>query len=159
MKVRLAEYEPADANQVTAIWRLSFQKAMGLSESDFPDDFEQHARFLNDQVAVDNQLFLMKAEESGMVLAFMAINGDWIDHLYVHNEFQDQGLGTRLLNLAKESSSGQLGLYTFRANHLARRFYEKHGFTVRARGFAELSENPWASDISQLEDIEYYWQR
>jgi ribosomal protein S18 acetylase RimI-like enzyme len=159
MKVQLAEYESTDAQQVTAIWRSSFQRAMGLSEADFPDDFDQHARFLNDQVAVDNQLFLMKDRESGQVLAFMAINGDSINHLYVHTDFQGQGLGTRLLNLAKESSSGQLSLYTFRANSNARQFYEKHGFIIHARGSAELSDNPWAKDVSQLEDIEFHWQR
>ncbi len=132
---------------------------MGLSAADFADGFDEHARFLNDQVAAENQLFLMKAEGTDQVLAFMAINGDWINHLYVHIDFQNQGLGTRLLNLAKESSSGQLSLYTFRANKTARRFYEQHGFTIRARGFAELADNPWAKDSSQLEDIEYHWQR
>ena len=159
MNIRLVEYESTDARQVTALWRSSFQAAMGLPAAAFADGFDEHARFINDQVAVENQLFLMKADGSDQVLAFMAINGDWINHLYVHVDFQDQGLGTRLLNLAKDSSSGQLGLYTFRANKKARLFYERHGFTIRARGIAELADNPWANEISQLEDIEYHWQR
>jgi len=159
IKVRITDYGPNDATEVTSIWRTSFQRAMGLTSDDFPDDFDQHARHLDESIAVENQIFLMKHVDSEEIIAFMALCDDWVNHLYVHVDYQGQGLGTRLLNLAKESSAGTLRLYTFQANINAQRFYEKHGFIIHARGMADLADNPWAKDSSLLADIEYHWQR
>jgi ribosomal protein S18 acetylase RimI-like enzyme len=159
IQARLSGYDSTDAGEVTSIWRTSFQRAMGLTSDDFPDDFDQHARYLDENVAIENQMFLMRQVNSNKVIAFMALCDDWINHLYVHVDFQGQGLGSRLLNLAKESSAGLLRLYTFQANKKAQRFYEKHGFSVHALGMADLADNPWATDTSLLADIEYHWHR
>ena len=49
-------------------------------------------------------------------------------------DFQRQGIGSRLLALAKELSRGKLQLHTFEINLGARAFYEKHGFRVIGQG-------------------------
>jgi ribosomal protein S18 acetylase RimI-like enzyme len=84
----------------------------------------------------------------GKVVGFLAATAEKISQLYVHVAYQNKGIGSMLVNLAKQNSNGSLRLFTFERNKNAQRFYEKHGFKLVARGF----EKSW-----QLEDIEYQW--
>jgi GNAT superfamily N-acetyltransferase len=54
----------------------------------------------------------------------------WIDQLYVKPGFYSQGLGTKLLKEAHSALRRPIRLYTFQANHGARRFYERHGYVA-----------------------------
>ena len=70
------------------------------------------------------------AERCSDVVAMMTVAGSDIDQLYVAPDHQHQGLGTLLVELARELSPGELSLWTFRSNARARRFYEALGFAV-----------------------------
>jgi len=61
-----------------------------------------------------------------------------------------QGIGSALIDLAKQHSKGRMQLHTFGKNHNARRFYKKHGFTEMECGF----EPNW-----KLDDVKPVWQR
>jgi len=61
-----------------------------------------------------------------------------------------KGIGSGLLNWAKDRSAGTLTLYTFARNQMARAFYERHGFVAVAHGFEPM----W-----QLDDVRYQWER
>ena len=43
------------------------------------------------------------AEADGQVVAFLALAGDEVDHLYVHPDQHRQGLGTALLRHAQQA--------------------------------------------------------
>ncbi|MFT3809341.1 MAG: GNAT family N-acetyltransferase [Micropepsaceae bacterium] len=66
----------------------------------------------------------------GRLAAMMATSPGWIDHLYVHPDFHNRGLGTALVQTARHSPHAAAGLqlWTFQANTGARRFYARHGF-------------------------------
>lgn len=70
------------------------------------------------------------AADSGGQVAGLIVLGqpDWIEHLYIDRDFSGRGLGTRLLELAKQELAGDIQLWTFQSNLGARRFYERHGF-------------------------------
>ena len=70
------------------------------------------------------------AEQAGRVVGFVALRDDWVQHLYVQPEEQSRGAGTALLALAKERRPGGLRLWVFQKNAAARRFYERHGFSL-----------------------------
>ena len=61
-------------------------------------------------------------------MALLVLTDDWVDQLYVDPDRTGAGVGCRLLGVAKERRPQGLQLWTFRANHGARRFYERHGF-------------------------------
>ena len=71
-------------------------------------------------------------EEGGTVLGVLSTSVDaeasWIDQLYVLPGHTSQGIGGRLLQLARDSLELPIRLYTFQQNSGARRFYERHGF-------------------------------
>ncbi|WP_375138835.1 GNAT family N-acetyltransferase [Piscinibacter defluvii] len=68
--------------------------------------------------------------------------------MYVRRGCQRHGIGSLLLQWAKQNSSGSLWLFTFKKNLVAQAFYEHHGFVAVQHGFEPM----W-----QLEDIKYFW--
>jgi GNAT superfamily N-acetyltransferase len=75
----------------------------------------------------------------------------WIDQLYVLPQAVRQGIGSALLHHALRELAPPIRLYTFRANHAARRFYERHGF--RPIAFGDGSDNE-----ERCPDVLYEWQ-
>ena len=74
------------------------------------------------------------ADVAGRVVAMMVLDDAGIGHLYVDPPWHSQGIGSGLVELAKERRPGGLELYTFQVNKRARRFYEWHGFEVVTLG-------------------------
>jgi GNAT superfamily N-acetyltransferase len=74
----------------------------------------------------------------------------WIEYLYLRPSAVGRGIGSRLLEQAKSVLGSPIRLYTFQANHGARRFYERHGFHVVA--FGDGSDNE-----ERCPDVLYEW--
>ncbi len=89
--------------------------------------------------------------EDGLLQGHIAIRRGWIDHLYVDPDSHGRRIGSGLLDLAK-SGQAQLRLRTFRANARARRFYERHDFTIEAMTDGDANEE-------NMPDICYAWHR
>jgi GNAT superfamily N-acetyltransferase len=91
------------------------------------------------------------AEIDDRVVAMMVLDEVGLDQLYVDPARLGEGIGGRLMALAKERRPAGLALYTFQVNERARRFYEHHGFVVA-----------WLGDGSKNEegqpDVLYRWQ-
>lgn len=70
------------------------------------------------------------------VIGMMALSHDapidWIDHLYLHPLVVECGIGSQLLERAKQELGSVIRLCTFQANTAARLFYERHGFQAIA---------------------------
>jgi GNAT superfamily N-acetyltransferase len=115
---------PADAPGVTRV----FQAARDHSLAFLPKlhtDAEDHAFFAR---IVDGGGVTVVVED-GRVVAFLALDGAVVDHLYVHPEHQRKGHGSALLAYAKAQSE-QLELWVFQRNHGAIAFYAAHGFAI-----------------------------
>jgi ribosomal protein S18 acetylase RimI-like enzyme len=83
---------------------------------------------------IANQVFthcdVWVAEEKARIVGMMALAGTHIDHLYLMPGHYRRGIGSLLLDKAKELSPQKLTLYAFAVNKRARAFYEHHGFTA-----------------------------
>lgn len=84
---------------------------------------------------------------SGMI----AFRENWIDQLYVLPMSQRRGVGSQLLGMAKQAFP-TLQLWTFQRNSLARRFYERNGFTL-------AEETDGARNEEKEPDARYVWAR
>ncbi len=132
------------AEQTVKMWRDSKYEAIGKEEA---HSFERHIYFLNHLLPKEFQIEIATVDEK--VVGLIAYNETQISQLYIHTRYQGIGIGKKLLEKAKEKSTGRITLYTFEVNEKAQRFYEKNGFHIIGRGH-ENEEN--------LADILYEWR-
>jgi GNAT superfamily N-acetyltransferase len=92
-------------------------------------------------------LWVIEVDEG--LVALVVLDAGWIAQLYVDPEWTRRGLGSRLVNLAKELHPNGLDLWTFQSNVGARRFYEQHGF-------AALETTDGANEEG-APDVHYHW--
>jgi GNAT superfamily N-acetyltransferase len=109
--------------------------------------FEQTRWWVANIMASQSELWV--AEMRGVPVGFAALQGDWLDHLYLDPAHQGQGIGEALLAKAKRRRR-ELRLHVFEQNTGARAFYARHGFTVVGGG----SDNE-----EGLPDLEMRWRR
>jgi GNAT superfamily N-acetyltransferase len=88
--------------------------------------------------------------EGSAVLGFLAMNGSYVDRLYVHPRAQRRGIGRALLIQAMELSPQGIELHTHQKNLKARAFYEKNGLRAVCFGVSPAPESE--------PDVEYQWR-
>lgn len=77
-------------------------------------------------------------EENGRISGFIGLDGSYIEGIFVDSENHGKGIGTALLNRAKEIR-GALILSVYRKNANAVRFYENRGFFIVNEGIDEVT--------------------
>lgn len=143
--LHIRNFEPDDVHDLMPMWRQSFEHGVGIVD---PHSIDEQVAFFHAQVVPAHAVRV--ALRGGRRVGFVASDAACVAQLYVRVECIGQGIGTRLLDLAKQHSAGSLWLYTFARNANARRFYERQGFVAVAHGF----EPSW-----QLDDVKYRWVR
>ncbi len=113
-------------SEIATVFEISFRKT-------YPNFIMLHTEkdlrsFFEDIVYVKNYVYVAKSLETGRILGFIAYSHDFIDQLYLLPDCQRQGLGTELINIAKQNSK-KLSLWTFQQNIKARAFYKNQGFS------------------------------
>lgn len=73
---------------------------------------------------------VLVADLGAVVVGFVAMKDGMIEHLYVEPERRRQGIGTALLDAARDRMPNGFRLWVFQQNEPARRFYERHGLSV-----------------------------
>lgn len=107
---------------------------------------EEDRAYFRDVILAANDVFV--AEADGQIRGYLAIQGDYIDRLYVAVDQQRRGIGTALLAHAAALSPAGLRLCTHVKNTGARAFYERHGFTAVRFGVSPPPESE--------PDVEYH---
>ena len=139
----LEEFRREQARELVLLWRESFEFGVGVID---PHPLEDQERALLNDVVPNNTVRVAFLE--GRMVGFVAATRESIAQLHVRVGFHRRGIGSRLLQWAKDQSAGSLWLYTFDRNAAAREFYEHHGFRIIARGH----EPEW-----DLDDVKYEW--
>jgi GNAT superfamily N-acetyltransferase len=83
---------------------------------------------------------VLVVRRDGRPVAFLALDGNQVDHLYVHPDAQRRGVGSALLAEAKRRRPGGLELWVFERNDGARAFYARHGFVELFRSDGRANE-------------------
>jgi ribosomal protein S18 acetylase RimI-like enzyme len=126
--------------EVARVFRASFSHALPwIPTLHTPQDDHEHFT----QVVFDENTVLVAREACGSIIGFISFREGYVSNLYVLPERCGQGVGSRLLNAAKQRAAG-LELWAFQRNTPALRFYEKHGFRVvrETDGFANEEREP-----------------
>jgi ribosomal protein S18 acetylase RimI-like enzyme len=150
------KYEREFGFELLKLWRQSFHRAIGVDNDTGLDAVQIHLEVLQ---SYDPGLIRVAIDPATSAIAgFMTLEDAEIEHLFVHVDFQRQGLGSQLIDQAKAELE-HLTLFTFERNKTAQKFYEHHNFVITDRGYAVARENPWSTSRDQLADIKYEWRR
>jgi len=116
---------PEDAEAVVAVHLASRGAAVAAGTMPPAAHTEAEVRtWLTGRLATDETWV---AEADGVVVGYLRLVADWIDDLYVAPTHAREGIGSLLLELAKQRCPHGLGLWVFEINTPARRFYARHG--------------------------------
>lgn len=126
-KIRWAE--AGDAGVITHV--MTAARDAVLPHLRTPYSRDQVENWMRNSVLKNCRVWVVEVHAE--IVGFMALAGEELEHLYIHPNFWSKGMGSRLLNMAKEQSP-KLRLYTFQRNAKARRFYESHGFKLISLG-------------------------
>jgi GNAT superfamily N-acetyltransferase len=94
---------------------------------------------------------VLVAETNGEISGFIAVHGDIVEHLYVRPDLLRRGIGSALLQRAKERFPSGFRLWVFQENVPARRFYERHGLRL-------VEETDGGRNEERTPDALYEWR-
>ncbi|MFF5357881.1 GNAT family N-acetyltransferase [Streptomyces scabiei] len=137
----------ADAAAVADVWLRSFATALPRVRRAHTDD--QVRAWFREVVVPGEETWVATADES--VVGMMVLDDEDLDQLYLDPAWQGQGIGSRLVNLAKQRRPAGLALWTFQVNESARRFYERHGFVAAETTDGHRNEE-------REPDVRYVWR-
>jgi len=144
----IRQFKISDESRVSEIWLKSGQGEYTYLPQFQSLDKEKALRVFHKIITSKSEIWL-EVDES-IIKGFVALQGSYIDRLYVDPEFQRQGIGTALVQYAKEKCPAELGLRTHQQNRRACKFYEKNGFEVVNYGISPPPES--------APDVEYHWR-
>ena len=145
----IREYRADDFDAVTILWRISREKSLPDFQQEKGHFFYEDRDYFQNHVLKENRIWVVEVDHRPV--AFMAMNQDFVDQLYIHPSYWRQGIGNALLNIAREQSPEHVWLYTLQVNISARAFYEKNGFVAEKFGISPPPESE--------PDVEYHWRR
>ncbi|MFB7589939.1 GNAT family N-acetyltransferase [Streptomyces sp. NPDC056169] len=136
----------SDAAAVADVWLRSYTAALPSVRRAHTDD---EVRYWLREIVVPNQETWV-ATVDGSVVAMMVLDDEELDQLYIDTPWRGQGIGDRLVEVAKRSRPTGLALWTFQVNAPAGRFYERHGFV-------EAERTDGARNEEREPDVRYVW--
>lgn len=134
---------------MTILWRIAREKLLPEGQTDTGHCFYEDQDYFRNQVLKKNRVWVVDLDRRPV--AFMAMENDFIDQLYIHPQYLHQGIGKALLDFARSQSPEHLWLYTLQSNVNARAFYERNGFVAEKFGFSPPPESE--------PDVEYHWRK
>jgi GNAT superfamily N-acetyltransferase len=157
---RPRERGPRDTSPVIDIRRAEISDAAAVADV-FLDSFhatydfplahtdEEVRGWVRDRLIPEHETWV--ALDAGRVVAFLALAPGWVEQLYVAPGRLGEGIGGRLVELAKGRQPDGLELWTFQVNDRARRFYERHGFVAE-------EETDGRTNQERQPDVRYRWR-
>ncbi|MEZ5553182.1 MAG: GNAT family N-acetyltransferase [Pseudomonadales bacterium] len=146
----IRRYEPADQIAVADLWHRA-----GVAEYTYLPTWQAFSvqearRVFRDVIAARCEIWIYVSAGAGCgtVSGYLALDGDYLDRLYVDPGHQRRGVGSALLAHAKRLCPTGIRLHTHQANHRARAFYERNGFVVAGFGISPAPES--APDVAYL---------
>ncbi|ESY87984.1 MULTISPECIES: GNAT family N-acetyltransferase [Mesorhizobium] len=133
-KITLRPAIDSDAAAIATMMRASLNAFDWMPVLHTP---EEDLFFIRDVMLPRQQVTVAEAGEE--IIGFIAVNGDWVEQLYLDPTWTGQGVGSRLLTDAT-AALPVVNLHCFQSNTGARRFYERHGFRAEASGDGTANE-------------------
>ena len=128
----IRELRKADINKVANIWLYTNIMAhYFIPEQYWKSNFELVKELLL-------QATVYVYEDNQEIWAFIGLNDEYVEGVFVSDEMQSLGIGKLLLNYAKDKRS-KLLLNVYQKNTRAISFYQREGFEIQHSGLDEAT--------------------
>jgi GNAT superfamily N-acetyltransferase len=144
----IRKFRDSDATAVATIWHRAGRAAYTYLPTWQSLSLERAQEIF--RKVIQSRCTIWVGTADAQIVAFLAMDGSYLDRLYVDPREWRKGWGTRLIQLAKALSPGVLELHTHQANRAARALYERHGFVTVKYGLSPPPES--------APDVEYHWR-
>lgn len=118
----IREFKSGDLDQVMQIW---LEQNLAAHPFVDPSFFKNNADLVR-VILPSSEIYVQDIDG---IKGFIGLTDTYISGLFIDTEYQHQGLGSSLIEKAKQVHS-ELFLNVYVKNRAAVRFYEKHGFTI-----------------------------
>lgn len=145
---RIRPYCDEDLESAVGLWHRAKRAAYPYLPLEQGRTLDDDRTFFRSAILARCRVWV--CEEGDDPRAFLAMDGSYLDRLYVAPAHQRRGLGSSLLAEAFLLSPMGIELHTHQENHAARTFYERHGFRAFSFGVSPPPES--------APDVEYRWR-
>lgn len=141
MKVEIRDYQKADFGQVCHV--MDEGRKQELASENLSEVFIalKDAPYLKYFLAHHIKVALMKDK----VVGFVGYGRHRLEFLYVDPDFQDHGIGTKLMKVALKNLERPIKLCVFSDNQKAKQLYEKFGFKV-----VDTLTERWSDEVPKI---------
>ena len=144
----IREFDVDDEEQVVAVWYRAGIAAYTFLPTWQALTLEKAQWVFANIIRPKNKIWVGTVNER--IVAYLAMNGSYIDRLYVDPLEWRKDWGTRFIDFAKQLSPNGLELHTHVENYPARALYERHGFKAVRFGVSPPPES--------APDVESHWR-
>ena len=136
--------QKADINRVADLWLNTNLKAHDFILAQYWNGNYDAVKEMLPQAEV----YVYENDNDNKIQAFVGLNDEYIEGIFVADGMQSQGIGKLLLDFVKEKRE-KLRLNVYRKNRRAINFYQREGFEIWGEGLDEANGE---------KDYEMIWQ-
>jgi putative acetyltransferase len=144
--LNIRKYHRNYLERVVELWYESWHKTFPFLQH--PHKYSVWKSRFSNEIAIDCEVWI--AEIENRIVGFVAVNlvVTEINQIFTDFSYQNQGIGSLLIQKAKELCPQGLRLNVLQINKRACYFYEKHGF---------IPDKISINKINGQSNIEYFW--
>lgn len=130
--MEIRKYQTTDCDEIA---QMFYNTVHFINKNDYSEEQLNVWATGNVDIAAWNDSFLkhytVVAEINDKIIAFGDIDEDYLDRLYVHKDYQGQGIATAVLERLEQHAkeNGEVKITTY-ASITAKPFFEKRGYAV-----------------------------
>jgi len=124
--VTIERADARDASEIASLYLASRTWALPYLRRVHSD--ADVRRWIEAVMLASGETWIARSNET--IIGFMTLDGAELEQLYLLPGHERRGVGSLLLDKAKQRSQAVLRLYTFQRNQAARAFYAARGFRI-----------------------------
>lgn len=123
-------FKKDDLNSIIKIWFNSNVEAHSFIPKEYWENNYEAVKNLLPQA----EIYVYEDDSNQKILGFIGLTGNYIEGIFISEEFRSKGIGKQLLNYVKKIRS-VIKLKVYQKNTRAVRFYKREQFVTESESF------------------------